>query len=81
MFYRVFKICGKEIRCYNDQKDRKPERIFKIKEFQVDWEENDEFGVIAMKNQWELGCCVQGTTKKETRDFYLKINNLMRRKS
>lgn len=70
------KICGKEIRCYRETNDRKPERIFKVEDFQIRMER----GGVFLKSPMEIGCCIRGNQKDETVEIFQRLIKLKREK-
>lgn len=61
-----------EVRCYRDQRDKKPEKIFNLKSFDVSLEEIEN-GIISLKNPLQLGCFIRGSTSEETKIIFEKF--------
>lgn len=67
-----------EVRCYKDKRDKKPEKIFNLKNFDTCLDEADN-GIISLKNPLQLGCFLRGNNQKET-DWMFKRFNTIRNK-
>ena len=72
VFLRLFSFGIEELRCYRDKRDKKPEKIFDLKDFEVKFEEKGQ-GLISIKNPLQIGCFIRGANRQETKQVFQKI--------
>ena len=73
-FFRNFSLSSEELRCYRDKKDKKPEKIFNLKDFEVKFD--GEHGMISLKNPLQIGCSIRGVDSQETYFIFQRIDGI-----